>query len=316
MVEHVQRPVRDHHVPPPVDVVEHPPRHLGVVMHVHVRIHYHDALAELHLTRSPQGMHHFARVQRIALVHGHQGAVVEPAFFGEVEVDQLWEGEPHQRQEDALGGLAQIGVFHGSLPHDGGGVDGITTVRERRQMEHRIPVGQGVVAGVVAERPFGPGLVELHVPLEHELRMSRHLQVDRVAPHQLHCLAPQETGEEHLVDRPRQRRRGGVGQSGVGADGHRHFHAPRRAGVVLGAILVQVPVHAGGVLVEHLQPVHAHVARTGPRMPGEDQGQGDVAARVQGPALEDGERLQIDLVAGEHHLLAGTALDRPRLQRG
>ena len=116
--------------------------------------------------------------------------------------------------------------------------------------------------------------------------------------------------------RRRQRRRGGVGESRVGADGHRHLHAALRGPVVLGRVLVDVPVHAGGLLVEHLQPVHAHVARARPRMPGEHQRQGDVAAAVQRPALEDRQRLQVDLVAGEHHFLAGAALDHSGLQGG
>ena len=79
--------------------------------------------------------------------------------------------------------------------------------------------------------PNGPstaGLVQIHVAFEHELRMGRHLQIDRAALHQVHRLAAQEAGEEHLVYRAGQRRRGRVGEGRVGADGHRHLHAPLR----------------------------------------------------------------------------------------
>ena len=44
--------------------------------------------------------------------------------------------------------------------------------------------------------------VDIHVAFEHELRVGRHLQVDGAALHQVHRLAAQEAGEEHLVHAP------------------------------------------------------------------------------------------------------------------
>ena len=60
--------------------------------------------------------------------------------------------------------------------------------------------------------------------------------------------------------------------------------------LVLGAALVDLPVHAQGALVEHLQAVHADVAPAGGRVARDDGRQRDVAAAVVGPALQDGQR--------------------------
>ena len=194
-------------------------------------------------------------------------------------------------------------------------VDGVAAVGDGGEVEHRVAVGQGVVAGVVAEGPLHSGLVQVHVAFEHELGVGRHLQVDRAALHEIHRLAAQEAGEEHLVQHPGQRCRGRVGDGRVGADGHRHLQPPTGRAIVLGGILVEVPVHARGPLVVDLETVHAHVAPTRLGVAGEDQRQGDVAAGVERPALEDRQSLEVDLVAGEHHLLARPLLHYPGLQR-
>ena len=163
-------------------------------------------------------------------------AVVEPAFLGQVHIDDFRESEPQQGKEQALRRLAQVGVFHRSLADYGGGVHGVAAVGQRRQVKHRIIVGQRVVAGVVAERPFPPRLLEVHVPFEHELGVRRDLKATVLQLHHVHRFAAQEPGERHLVDGPRHRGGGCVRDGGIGADGDGHFHPaagrrrhPRRA---------------------------------------------------------------------------------------
>ena len=51
---------------------------------------------------------------------------------GQVDVDDLGQRELHEREEDALDGLAHPGVFHGRLADDGRGVDGLFAVGDGR----------------------------------------------------------------------------------------------------------------------------------------------------------------------------------------
>ena len=64
---------------------------------------------------------------------------------------------------------------------------------------------------------------------------------------------------------------------------------------MLGAVLVSLPVHGCGAFVEDLHAVHAAVALSRLRILAEDQGHGDEAAAVPGPALENGEIQQREL---------------------
>ena len=162
-------------------------------------------------------------------------------------------------------------------------------------------------------------LAQFDVAFEHDLGVRRHLQVRRLAPHHLDRLAAQEAGDHHLVQVRRQREDGGVHGGRVGADGHGHIHAPRIArleppAIVLGALLVGLPVHARGALVVDLHAVHAAVALAGVRVPGEDQRQGDEAAAVVGPALQDRVVGQREAVAPDD-FLAGPAGNRLREER-
>jgi hypothetical protein len=314
MVQDVEGTIDDGDVPFPVDIVEHPPRHLSIVMHVHLAIDHYDALAELHLARPPQGVHDLAGLHRIALLDRYQHTVVEAALLGQVHVHHLGQSEAEEGQEQAFCGLAQMRVLHGSLPHDGGGIDGVPPVGDGGHVEHRIVVCQRVVAGVVTERSFPSPLFQVKVALEDDLGMSRNLEVDRLGLDHLHRPTPQEPGEGHLVDHGGERGGGGVGESGIGPDGDCRLHAAARLPVVLGGVFVDMPMHAGGVAVEHLQTVHAHVPAAGLGMAGEDQGQGDVAAGVERPTLQDGQRPQIDLGPGVDHLLAGASAHSAWLQ--
>ena len=67
--------------------------------------------------------------------------------------------------------------------------------------------------------------------------------------------------------------------------------------VVLGGYFLALPVHAGGLAVVDLHAVHADVAPAGAGVSGVDAGQGDEAAAVVGPALEDGEGVEVEVFA-------------------
>ncbi len=66
-------------------------------------------------------------------------------------------------------------------------------MRDAGQVKHRILVRHGVEPGVVAERTFAAQFAQFHIAFENNLRMGGHFQVDRLALHDLHRLAAQET---------------------------------------------------------------------------------------------------------------------------
>ena len=106
---------------------------------------------------------------------------MEDGLGGEVDVDDLGEGELHEREEDALDGLAHPGVFHGGLADDGGGVDGVFAVGDAGDVEDGVVLLHGVEAGVVAEGAFGAELAELDVAFEDVLGVGGDFEVDGLA---------------------------------------------------------------------------------------------------------------------------------------
>ena len=165
-----------------------------------------------------------------------------------------------------------------------------------------------VEAGVVAERTLRQPLAGLHPALQHHLGVGRHLQRHAEAVHHLHSFALQEAGEQVLVDVGRQRRAGGVGHRRRAAERDRHrqpLTPPLRDGRVRGGVLVDLPVQADGAFVLLLQPIHAEVASAGLRVLGVGQAEVEEHPAVVRPRLHARQQLQIHLLAGEHHLLAG-----------
>ena len=73
---------------------------------------------------------------------------------------------------------------------------------------------------------------------------------------------------------------------------------------MLGRALVDLPVHAEGLVVVDLEAIHAHVTRAGDGITREDHRQRDVAAAVARPAAEHGEGGERRAL-GLDHLLAG-----------
>ena len=106
----------------------------------------------------------------------------------------------------------------------------------------------------------------------------------------------------------RQRAAAGVGNDRIRADRNGNLEPPARRHVapVIGAVLVDLPVHAERALVVLLQAIHPAVARAGAILC-EHERQRHVGAAVLGPAAEDRQGVEVDLVADVHDLLAGRA---------
>ena len=183
-----------------------------------------------------------------------------------------------------------------------------------RQVQHRILVGERIVTGVVAERTFHPPLGRINVALQHDLGVGRHVMVHRLAAHHVHGLAAQKAGEHHLVYARWQWRRRRINRRRRGAEYHRHLQPLLLAlgvPVVLGAAFVQVPMHPERLIVENLEAIHADVALAGVGIVREHQRQGDVAAAVIGPALQDGQLRELEVLTAIH-FLARRGGDEPR----
>ena len=71
---------------------------------------------------------------------------------------------------------------------------------------------------------------------------------------------------------------------------------------MFGAYFLALPVHAGGVVVVDLHAIHADVALAGFGVAGDHAGQGDEAAGVFWPALEDGKFIEREVVAANDFL--------------
>ena len=232
---------------------------------------------------------------------------MKDAELREVEVDHFGQDHLDHRQEDALGGFAQVRVFHGRRADDDRLVNRIAPVRDRGDVQHRVLVGQRVVAGVIAERPFGAHIIRVHVAFDDELGRGGDFQVDGLAFDHFDALAADETGKEHLVDLRRQRRGRGVGQLRRRADGNGDFHALDALGLgfahVPRRVVMNVRMEMQRAAVMDLQAVHAHVTAAIDGAFGDDQRQRDRAAAVFRPALDDRQLAHVE-VFGLYNFLA------------
>jgi hypothetical protein len=176
MVQGVHRPVNQNHVPPGVHVVPQAPQHLGPVLDVHLPVKNQDHLGEHHLPQPPEGVHDLAGVAGVAFVDGHKGQIVKHPLHRQVQVHDFRQGFLDQGKKNALRGLGHEAVLHGGLPHDGGGIHGLTPPGQGGDVKHRILIRQGIIAGVVPERPLPAPFPRLHIALQHDLGTGRHLR--------------------------------------------------------------------------------------------------------------------------------------------
>ena len=207
MVEVVRRPLHHDQVARRVDAVRDAPGDLREVVDVHPLVDHDDVLRQHEEPEPPEPVHHLADLPRVALLHRHDDEVVEDALGRHVHVDDLRQHHPDDRQEQALRRLAEPVVLHGRPPHDDRRVDRVAAARHRGQVEDGVGVGERVVARVVAERPLDARLRGVAVALEDDLRVGRHLEVDRPALHHLDALPADPAGEQDLVEARRERAR-------------------------------------------------------------------------------------------------------------
>ncbi len=270
---------------------------------------------------------------------------MEDAFRRQADIHDLRNGETHERQKDALHGLAHPCVFHGGLAHHGGGKNRVLAVRDRGQVEDRILVGHGVEAGVVAEGTFGAEFADLDVALQHVLGMRGYLQIHSLALHQFQRRLAQEAGNQVLLNLRRRGYDGAEGRRGIRADGDCNLHAlaanflqryPGQAGgrgrhgrasaghshqidlvrvchgrgthavtQMLCRVFLPLPMHAGRTLVVHLHAIHTHVALAGFRVTRDHQRQRDVVPAISRPCFQNRQAEQVDITPTLNHFLAG-----------
>src|SRR5579863_85270 len=227
MVERIDRTEGELDVALRIDVVEDLQCHIGQILHVNIFIHDDDALREHGLSERPDGIHHFARLTGVRLLDRDDHQVMEDAFDRQIDVDQLRDGQLHQRQENTLDRLAHVGIFLRRLADDGSRVNGIFAVRDAGDVEDRIEIFKRIETGMVAERSFGTKFIEMYVPFEHDFTGCRNFEIDGLTLDEINGGAAQKTGDEILLDLWGSRNDGRKSHSRVGADGHGDFHLSR-----------------------------------------------------------------------------------------
>ena len=202
MLELVHRPEGELDVAFGVNVVESFPGDFAHIVDVHVVVHHYNTFREHRARQPPDSVHHFARVARVALPDRHDHQIVEDAFGGHVHVHDFGQLFPHQGEENSLYGVAHPVVFHGRRADDGRDVDGVFAPCEAGNVERRELVLERIITGVVAERPFGADVVEVHVAFQHDFRVGGHLQVYGLAGHEFQRIAAQDAFQGFLYYSP------------------------------------------------------------------------------------------------------------------
>src|SRR5580704_3493531 len=232
VVERVDGAERELDVAFRIDVVEDLQRDLADVLHVHIFVDDEDALGEHGLSQRPDGVHDFAGLAGIGLADGNDHQVMEYALEWKVYIDELGNGELHERKENALDGLAHPAVFHRRLAHDGGGVDGFLAMRNAGDVEDGVEIVQRIKTGVVAEGPLGAEFVKVDVALQNDFSIGWDFEVDGLALDELDGLLPEEAGNQEFFDVRWGGNNGAEGERGIGANGDGDFHFARGHGLV------------------------------------------------------------------------------------
>ena len=189
-------------------------------------------------------------------------------------------------------------------------IDGIAPLGDVGDGEDRELVHFVVVAGVIAVRPFGGHLPRLQIAFQHDLGAGGHFQIAAQRLHHLGTAAPQQTGKGVFGEAVRHRRHRAQDGRRIGAQRHRHREAFARVGLlplakINGATPVIQPAHDQLVLADLLLAIDAEVLSLLVGTAGDGQPPGDQGRHIPGPAVLDGDLIQIHRVPFQHHLLTG-----------
>ena len=166
-----------------------------LVVHVNVLVDDDDELGEAHLPRAPDRVHHPPRLHRVFLVDFDEGAVVKHAADRQRVIDDVRNEHLQKRKENPLGRLAQEIILHRRLADDRGRVDRILAHGDRGDVEGGVEIGEGIEAGVIAERALQKRLGWIDVSFYDDFSIRGDLQVDRPALDQLDSRAVEKAGE-------------------------------------------------------------------------------------------------------------------------
>ena len=245
-------------------------QHFAGVVHVHVGVHHHDVFGEHHLPHAPKAVHDFIGLERIRLLDAHEHQIVEHAFRWQRDVHDFGEVHLEDGQEEFHRRAADVEVFHRRDADDGGGINGVLAMRDGRDVKHRIRLGQCVIAGVIAKRPFvAQRLGRINVTFDDEVGVGGDFEIVRLALHEFDRFLPQITSEEKFIQAVRQRCGGGEGKHRVTADENGDRHALALFVITTAMTrgdFLQLPVHAGGFVVVNLDAIHAEIPLAGIRV--------------------------------------------------
>ncbi len=246
----------------------------------------------------------------IGLLHGDDGDAVAAPLGRQPEIHDLGELALQQRDEYLVQRLAEDGRLVRRAARIGAEIDRLFPHRDGGDGEDGERLDGIVVAGVVAVGAFVGVVVEAHVAFQHDFGGGGHLDRLRLAVDKLHLLSAQQTGEMILAQGVRHGRHRAENRAGVRAQ---HRRRRERLGLLVLPALVMLrpaamlePAHDKLVPAQLLHPVDAEIVvvlALARRPARDDERPGDQRPGLVGPAGLDGQTVEVDIVARQHHFL-------------
>ncbi len=173
------------------------------------------------------------------------------------------------------------------------------------------------MAVALAERPLGLEQIGIDQSLDHDLGVGRHHEIDGHRPGDRDRHAGKPAGHRHLVEIDRQLHAAGEHHDRRAADHDRARH--RRAALLVllpmqvaaGAADARRHAHAEPVRRLQLRPVGAHVGDAGVGIAGDAERRRQIRRGIEARRRDRHRQRRepparpAQIVAGEHHLLAG-----------
>ena len=290
MVQHIDRAFHYRDIALRIDVAADIEKHLLDVLDIHVFVNDDDDFAKHELSQSPQAVHDFLRMERIAFVNGNEGEVVKNTEYRQMHVYQFRQLHLDERQEDARRRRAHATIFHRGFANDNRLIDRAFAMRYRRDAAHRVFIGQRVKPRVIPEGPFYTGFIGFNISLNDNVGIGGHEHIDGFRGHHRHVRFAEVAGEQEFVYTRWQRRSANVGHHRVSAycNGDRH----RFTGLLIltmmgGTIVVNLPMHRQRCRAEFLQPIGADIPLSGAQAVRQHLRQRDILIGIKGPAFEE-----------------------------